>query len=96
MKRYIILIYCVILVTTNYAQPQQLRSLVVGDIVPDIEISNMINNSSATQKLFDFKSDLLIIDFWATWCGPCVASFPKLEFLQKKFGEKLRILSVTN
>jgi cytochrome c biogenesis protein CcmG/thiol:disulfide interchange protein DsbE len=39
-------------------------------------------------KLADLKGKVLIIDLWATWCGPCRASIPELVNLQKEFGPR--------
>lgn len=72
------------------------RELSIGDKVPDIQINSVINHKSSNVKLSDFKGKLLIIDFWATWCGPCIASFPKLESLQKTYSNELQILPVTH
>ena len=42
------------------------------------------------------KNQVLFIDFWATWCGPCLASMPHVEKLQKTFeGEPVQFLLVT-
>jgi thiol-disulfide isomerase/thioredoxin len=41
-----------------------------------------------TFKLSDFKGKALVIDLWATWCGPCRTSTPELVNLQKEFGPK--------
>lgn len=39
-------------------------------------------------KLSDLKGKVLVIDLWATWCGPCRVSTPELVNLQKEFGPK--------
>ena len=39
-------------------------------------------------KIADLKGKVLIIDLWATWCGPCRASIPELVNLQKEFGPR--------
>jgi thiol-disulfide isomerase/thioredoxin len=72
------------------------HTLAIGDTVPNIEIKYMFNYPSETARLSDFKGKLLILDFWATWCSPCVAAFPKMDSLRKSFGDKVFILPVTN
>lgn len=36
-------------------------------------------------KLSDMKGKVVIVDYWATWCGPCVKSFPSLQRLYEKY-----------
>lgn len=36
-------------------------------------------------SLADYKGKVVIVDFWATWCGPCVASFPGMKKMQEKY-----------
>ena len=38
--------------------------------------------------IHDFRGKVVLIDFWATWCGPCVASFPKVEECYEKYRDK--------
>ncbi len=73
----------------------QTTILKIGDKVPDITIDNIRNYKTTKAKLSDFRGKLLILDFWATWCGPCVAMIPKMNGLQKEFGDKIQFLSIT-
>jgi len=69
--------------------------LKVGDQCPNFKFGKMINYSKPTSELNDFKGKLVIIDFWATWCGPCVDALPKLDSLQQKYKNQLMILPST-
>ncbi|MGX9244396.1 MULTISPECIES: TlpA family protein disulfide reductase [Sphingobacterium] len=72
------------------------NGLHIGDYVPDLSITPIHNYKSKSAKLSDFKGKLLILDFWATWCSPCVAMIPKMEELQKEFKNKVQFISITD
>jgi thiol-disulfide isomerase/thioredoxin len=61
-------------------------------------ISFIWSNSPTPIKNFsDFKGKVVFVDFWATWCGPCVASFPHLRELQERYKDSnVVILGVTS
>ncbi|WZO97099.1 redoxin domain-containing protein [Isosphaeraceae bacterium EP7] len=46
------------------------------------------NLEGQTVQFKDFDSDLILIDFWGTWCAPCLESIPRLAALQKRYGPK--------
>jgi thiol-disulfide isomerase/thioredoxin len=63
--------------------------LKVGDTLPDLA------SFSLEGKLPDtLKGKIVIVDFWASWCLPCAESFPVLDELQKKYGDKLVVIGV--
>ncbi|MGI8670279.1 MAG: TlpA disulfide reductase family protein [Aridibacter sp.] len=39
-------------------------------------------------KIEDFKGDVLLVNLWATWCGPCIKEMPELVAMQEKYGDK--------
>ena len=53
------------------------------------------NHERQTQKLAQWRKRPLVINFWATWCAPCVDEMPELSALQKELGQKnLQILGI--
>ena len=56
--------------------------LAAGALAPDFVMRD-INDKEV--RLADFKGKVVILDFWATWCGPCIASFPHTQKLAAKY-----------
>ncbi len=65
----------------------------IGAQAPEFELADI---SGKKVRLSDFKGRVVIVDFWATWCGPCLHEIPDFVRLQSKYRkEGLVILGVT-
>jgi thiol-disulfide isomerase/thioredoxin len=56
-----------------------------GKPAPDFSLTGMDGKAISNQSL---KGSVYVMDFWATWCGPCVASLPHLDQIYKDFKDK--------
>ena len=64
-------------------------------LAPEINIAEWIDQKPV--KLSDLRGRVVLLDFWATWCSPCVETIPKLNGLHRKYRDKgLVILGLTN
>jgi thiol-disulfide isomerase/thioredoxin len=59
-------------------------ALETGKLVPDFNLPGI----SSPIQLSAYKGKVVYLDFWASWCGPCKQSFPWMNSLQTKYGEK--------
>ncbi|MGZ3814324.1 MAG: TlpA family protein disulfide reductase [Mucilaginibacter sp.] len=91
---YLLILWLIIFLFSILRCNAQERPLKVGDKVPDITFSNVVNYKSATLKLSEFKGQVIMLDFWATWCSSCLAAFPHEYELQKKLPGKFKIILV--
>jgi thiol-disulfide isomerase/thioredoxin len=71
----------------------QEATLKAGDPAPKLSIAEWVKGDAV--PAFE-EGKVYVVEFWATWCGPCIASMPHLTKLQKKHGDKLVIIGVTS
>ena len=73
----------------SYRREQQRndKKLVPGQKVPNFTLVNLDGEEVSLSDVLE-QNDTVLIDFWASWCGPCVASFPKLKELRASYGKE--------
>ena len=64
-------------------------TLKIGDPAPPLKYSKWIKGTPVS----DFKEDqMYVLEFWATWCGPCIAAMPHLSDLSEKYAGKVTFI----
>jgi len=59
-----------------------------------LELTNVINYPVSKIRLSDLKGKLVILDFWASWCGACTKALPHLDAIQRQLKEQVQIIVV--
>ena len=57
----------------------------VGDAAPAFSLANARGDAIALERL---RGQVVYVDFWASWCGPCKRSFPWMNELAERYGDK--------
>lgn len=60
----------------------------VGMKAPEIHLESVYNCDNQNLQLEKLKGKVVVLDFWATWCSPCVAAFPENNALYAKYKDK--------
>lgn len=87
--KLIILIILSLKLLRSSAQPLQ-----KGQQIPQTTFSQTFNYHKPTLDLNQYKNKMIVFDFWSLNCIGCIQSFPKLDSLQKKFGNDIQLILV--
>lgn len=90
-----VLPFVALVVAPAFALAQREASL-VGSPAPEIQTRDFLQSDGRT-AVADYKGEVLLVEKFATWCGPCVGMMPHLVKLKEEYGEQgFNVLSITN
>lgn len=71
----------------------QAQSLKIGDPAPKLDIAKWVKGTPIKEFA---NNKVYVVEFWATWCGPCRQSIPHLTELAKQYKDKVTIIGVNS
>jgi len=67
----------------------------IGDTVKDISFKTILNAPVKQTDISQLKGKVVWLEFWATWCSPCVTAMDRLQNMQKAYKGKLQVITIT-
>lgn len=99
ISRYILLALLVITSACGSSDDQQKKSeekqqepVTEAEYVQQATFTDFDGNKVS---MSDYEGKVVLIDFWETWCKPCLASFPTMQKLQEEYPDDFQVLAVT-
>ena len=71
--------------TALLKKKEEMAKTMTNDPAPKFNLKDLQGNDISLDGL---KGKVVIVDFWATWCGPCIASMPAMKTVQEKFKDR--------
>ena len=93
MKFLIIFIFLIPNVMAN--EVPNIKNIVINKELKTYENISFLDSNEKTIKLSDYKGNLILLNFWATWCAPCKEEMPSLDSLMINPGlDNLKIFAI--
>ena len=90
------LIFLIFLIFNSFAvEASDIKNLVINKDLKKYKDLTFLDDQNNQIDLNDYKGNLILLNFWATWCAPCKEEMPSLDLLQKQENlDKLKIFPI--
>lgn len=91
------LLLCILISCNTSKKPEQQKASQQEADTPEeyVQQATFTDFEGNKVSISDFKGKVVLIDFWETWCRPCLASFPTMQKLQEEYPDNFVVLAVT-
>lgn len=92
INKFAAVVLCLALLgcTKRGEQKQVWAKPIIGEKAPDLVVEKWLTPAP------DTKGKFVLVDFWATWCPPCLMAVPDLNHFQEKFRDKLVVIGLSD
>ncbi|MFZ1728713.1 MAG: TlpA disulfide reductase family protein [Bacteroidota bacterium] len=92
LRRYSIIVFVLLMVSSAVGQ-QKPRTAVVGDTVKGIYVGSWLQKAPEGGEAMHGMP--VVLEFWSTWCKPCIAAFPHINALADAFSNRYQFISIS-
>ena len=98
-KKYFLLFCWLLTAQFGYAQSAfqlQIDAPVIGKVCPDYIFATLGRHGIKEDSISAYRGQVLILEFWATNCRPCIPAMDNFEILEASFPNQVKVLEITN
>lgn len=78
------------------APSRKAEAVAIGEKAPELRVAKWLQGEALKKTAFGKGKEVFVVEFWATWCGPCEETIPHLSAIQKKYRkDKVTVIGIS-